>query len=62
MVDRENQLLYNFFKTLKRAKQASKIWSKEKRQKDERTLKEVEEALDLLYTNEGYGYFSEDEK
>jgi hypothetical protein len=46
-----------FLQNLKTTEKAAIIWSKEKRQKDERTLKEVEEALDLLYTSEGYGYF-----
>jgi hypothetical protein len=37
-------------------------WEKDKKKKDDKTLREVEEALELHYNSEGFGYLIEEHK
>jgi hypothetical protein len=37
-------------------------WERDKKMKDDRVLREVEEALEVLYNSEGFGYLSEEHK
>jgi ribosome-binding protein aMBF1 (putative translation factor) len=44
-----------FHQNLKEEKKVASNWERTKKMKDDRVLKEVEEALEVLYNSEGFG-------
>jgi hypothetical protein len=51
-----------FQQNMKEVKKVAAQWAKDKKQKDERLLKEVEAGLETLYNSEGFGYLTETQK
>jgi hypothetical protein len=50
------------YQNIKRENQDAIKWSMEKKQKDDSSLKEVEELLASCYNNKGFGFLSEKHK
>jgi hypothetical protein len=51
-----------FQQNLKEAKKVVANWERDKKLKDDRVLREVEEALEVLYNREGFGFMNEEQK
>jgi hypothetical protein len=58
---RESALI-QFQKNMKEAKKVATQWAKDKKQKDDKLLRELEEGLETLYNSEGFGYLNEAQK
>jgi hypothetical protein len=61
----QNQSEYTptqFHQNLKRAKKVAMQWEKDKKLKNDRILKEVEETLSYFYNSEGFRYINEENK
>ena len=47
---------------MKKSKKVAIQWAKENKKKDDNTLKELEKDLEDLYSNEGFGFLTEEQK
>jgi len=51
-----------FHQNMKEGKKAVTQWIRDKKKKDDRTLRKVEDALGIHYRSEGFGYMTEEHK